>query len=50
MVPRWPIFGVFLGPAFSVSRAQYVSDLRSKFALGPHHDAEVYSQGWSIRH
>ena len=37
MVPRWPIFGDFLGPAFSVSRVQHVSDLHSKFALRPHH-------------
>jgi len=27
MVPTWPIFGDFLGPAY----------LHSKFALGPHH-------------
>jgi len=33
MVPRWH----FLGPAFPASRAQYKSDLHSKFALGPHH-------------
>ena len=37
MVPRWPIFGDFLGPAFTASRAQHVSDLHSKFALGRHH-------------
>jgi len=37
MVPRWPIFGDFLGPAVSPSHAQQVSDLHSKFALGPHH-------------
>jgi len=37
MVPKWPIMGDFLGPAFSVSRTQHVSDLHSKFALGPHH-------------
>jgi len=37
MVPRWPIFGDVLGPAFTASRAQHVSDLHSKFALGPHH-------------
>jgi len=37
MVPRWPIFGDFLGRAFSASRAQHVSDLHSKFALGLHH-------------
>jgi len=28
------IFGDFLRPVFSVSRAQHVSDLHSKFALG----------------
>jgi len=27
----------FLGPAFPASRAQHISDLHSKFALGPHH-------------
>ena len=37
MVPRWPIFGDFLDPAFSASRAQHVSALHSKFALAPHH-------------
>jgi len=37
MVPRWPIFGDFCGPAFPASRVQDVSDLHSKFALGPHH-------------
>jgi len=37
MVPRWRLFHDFLGPAFPVSRAQQVSDLHSKFALGPHH-------------
>jgi len=37
MVPRWPIFGGSLGPAFSASCAQQVSHLHSKFALGPHH-------------
>ena len=31
------IFGEFLGPAFVASRVQHVSDLNSKFALGPHH-------------
>jgi len=36
MVSRW-LFGDFLGPAFPASRAQHVSDLHSKFALGPHH-------------
>jgi len=37
MVPRWRIFGDFLRPAFAASRVQHVSDLHSKFALGPHH-------------
>jgi len=39
MVPRWRIFGDFLGPAFSVSCVQHISDLHSKFkiALRPHH-------------
>ena len=37
MVPRWLLFGDFLGPAFSASRAQHVSDLHYKFTLGPHH-------------
>ena len=35
MVPRWPIFGDFLGPAFPASRVQYISDLHSKFVLRP---------------
>jgi len=38
MVPcRWRFFGDFLGHAFPASRAQHISDLHSKFALGPHH-------------
>jgi len=37
MVPRWAIFGNFLGPAFPASRVQHISDLHSKFALGSHH-------------
>ena len=35
IVPRWPIFGDILGPAFSASRVQHVSDLHPKFALRP---------------
>jgi len=31
------IFGDFLRTVFSASRVQHVSDLHSKFALGPHH-------------
>jgi len=37
MVPRWQIFGDFLAPAFPASRVQHISDLYSKFPLGPHH-------------
>ena len=37
MVPRWEFLATYLGPAFSASRAQHVSDLHSKFALRPHH-------------
>ena len=31
------IFGDFFASCISASRAQHVSDLHSKFALGPHH-------------
>jgi len=37
MVPRWRLFGDFLRPVLSASRAQHVSDLHSKFTLRPHH-------------
>jgi len=37
MVPGWLILGDFLGPAFPASCVQHISDLHSKFALGPHH-------------
>jgi len=37
MVPRWRFLATFLGPAFAASRMQRLSDLHSKFALGPHH-------------
>ena len=37
MVPRWQIFGDFLRPAFPASCLHHISDLHSKFALGPHH-------------
>jgi len=36
-VVRWCQNGDFLGPAFSSSRVQHISDMQSKFALGPHH-------------
>jgi len=37
MVPRWRFLTTFLRPVFSANRVQQVSDLHSKFALGPHH-------------
>jgi len=38
MVRRWQIFFCdFLGPAFPASHVQHISDLHSKFVLGPHH-------------
>ena len=37
IVPRWRIFGDFLGLAFPASRVQHISDMHSKFALRPHH-------------
>ena len=36
-VVRWCPDGDFLDRAFPASRAQQISDLHSKFALGPHH-------------
>ena len=36
-VVRWCRDGDFLRPAFSASHVQYILDLHSKFALGPHH-------------
>ena len=37
MEPRWRLFGDFLRPVLSASHVQHVSDLHSKFTLGPHH-------------
>jgi len=37
MVPRWRFLATFLGPTFAASRVQHLSDMHSKFALGPHH-------------
>ena len=37
MVPRWRFLATFLGPAFATSREHHISDLHSKFALGPRH-------------
>jgi len=37
IVPRWWFLATFLGPAFAASRVQHLSDLHSKFALGPNH-------------
>jgi len=37
MVPRWRFSATFLRPVFAASRVQHISDLHSKFALGPPH-------------
>jgi len=37
MVPRLRLLATFLGPAFAASRVQHISDLHSKFPLGPRH-------------
>jgi len=36
-VVRWCRDGDFLRPVFAASHVQRISDLHSKFALGPHH-------------
>ena len=38
-------FWRFLGPAFSASHVQHISDMHSKFALRPHH---VWKYGRSM--
>ena len=48
MVPRWRFLATFLRPVFSASRVQHVSDLHLKFALRPHHTANIQScDGWN---
>ena len=37
MVCTWRFLATFLRPLFSASRVQHISDLHSKFTLGPHH-------------
>jgi len=37
MVPRWWFLAPFLHPVFSMRHVQHISDLHSKFTLGPHH-------------
>ena len=37
MVHRWRFLATFLRPVFAASRVQHISDLHSKFALGPRH-------------
>jgi len=37
MVPRWQFLETSLHPVFAVSHEQHISDLHSKFALGPRH-------------
>jgi len=46
MVRRWRFFASFLRPVFPASRVHHVSDLHSKFALGPHH---VWKYGIDIQ-
>jgi len=36
-VVRWCQNGDFLRPVFAASRLPHISDMRSKFALRPHH-------------
>jgi len=47
MVPRWRFLAIF-GSAFPASRVQHISDLHSKFALGPHH-VDIQSSTAEIR-
>ena len=42
MVPRWRIFGQFLGAAFTASHVQHVSDVHPKFALKATSCVEVW--------
>ena len=37
MMPRRRFLATFLRPVFAASREQHISDLHSKFALGPRH-------------
>jgi len=37
MVPRWRFLATFLCHVFSASHVQHISDLHTKFTLGPHH-------------
>jgi len=46
MVPRWRFLATFLGPALAASRVQHISDLHSKFALGPHLGCLPYLHTW----
>ena len=37
MVPRWRFLATFLHSVFWASLMQHISDMHSKFTLGPHH-------------
>jgi len=37
MVARWRFLATVLRPVFLASHAQHISDLHSKFSLGPQH-------------
>jgi len=43
------IFGDFLRPVFAASRDQHISDLHSKFALGPCVEVGLTSNLWPLR-
>jgi len=49
MMPRWLIFDDFLGPVFSASLIQHISDLHSKFALRPRHMVDIQCATAEIR-
>jgi len=40
---------IFLRPVFSPSRVQHISDVHSKFALTPHHVADIQCAAAEIR-
>ena len=48
MVPRWRFLGNFLGPVFPESCVQNISDLHSKFALGPVELAALHAAAKNI--
>ena len=49
VVPRWRFFASILRPVFPASRVQHISDVHSKFALTPHHVADIQCAAAEIR-